>query len=65
MKKTKIVFTLNSLMTLLSFIVLMKSIDTGEKWRIICAAAGLAVFLGFTITILTKGSLLNQFKNGR
>jgi len=55
-KKNKIVISLvlNSVMALFSFIILMKSLDKGELWRIIFAGLGFLVFLIFLIMILNE-----------
>ncbi len=48
------VILINAGICLLAFFILIKSIDTEETWRIVCASLGFAIFSTFTFLLLRK-----------
>jgi uncharacterized membrane protein len=52
--KTGPVIIVNVAICLLAFLALVKSIENGETWRIVCASLGFLIFSTFTFLVIRK-----------
>lgn len=60
MKKIKAQIFLNVVLTCLSGVIVLRSLHTGELWRIVCACIGFVGFMFFSILLL--GRLIKERK---
>ena len=60
LKKTRTAFFLILIVTILSFVVVIRSIDSNTTWRIVCSGIGLAI--GITLTTMVYLQMLKLLK---
>jgi len=60
LKKTRTAFFLILIVTILSFIVVIRSINSNTPWRIVCSGIGLAI--GITLTTMVYLQMLKLLK---
>ena len=61
-QKNKIIsaVALNAGISLFSFFVLLKAIDTNESWRIVSASIGFVIFSSFSFLLFKKLSVFKK-----